>query len=379
MEHAVSHVNAVTPAFPPAPYAPVAWADDRLHLLDQTLLPHTVRVLAIDSIDAACEAIRTMRVRGAPAIGIAAAYALALAVPANAAVTAAHARAAVDAAAATLAATRPTAVNLRWALERVLSTVASSSAADAASLRAVVLAAARALHDEQIAADAAMARHGAALLEGAPPNAAVLHHCNTGPLATAGGGTALGVAIEAVRRGHIAEVLVDETRPRLQGARLTAWELDQHHIAHRVIADGAAATMLASGRVAAVLVGADRIAANGDTANKIGTYALAIAARYHAVPCYVVAPLSTFDAATADGAAIPIEERDGDEVLLIDGVRITPTGTRAANPAFDVTPAALVTAFVTERGVLRPPYPAAIATALHSAALHSAAVNEPAP
>jgi methylthioribose-1-phosphate isomerase len=352
---------------PAAPYEPIRWRDGVLSLLDQTRLPWALEYVRIEDSAAACEAIRTMRVRGAPAVGIAAAYALALDASHSAHLPLEVARARIQAAAGALAATRPTAVNLRWAIDRVR--VAVEAASDASSIAAGALNAARAIHGAQAAADAAMARAGAALLEAGPAAAAtVITHCNTGPLATGGGGTALGVIIEAHRRGLVGSVLVDETRPRLQGARLTSWELQQHGVPHHVIADGAAASLLAARNVTAAFVGADRIAANGDTANKIGTFALALACQYHRVPFYVVAPLSTVDLATLDGAAIVIEGRDAEEVLAADGTRLAAPGARALNPAFDVTPAELITAIVTEAGVMRPPFGPALAGAVGATA-----------
>ncbi|MDA1003734.1 MAG: S-methyl-5-thioribose-1-phosphate isomerase, partial [Chloroflexi bacterium] len=237
-------------------------------------------------------------------------------------------------------------------------------AGDGDAARGAVVAAARRIHSDQVEADRRMAAAGAVLIA---PGSRVLTHCNTGPLATGGLGTALGVIIAAHRDGRVRSVFVDETRPRLQGSRLTAWELGQHDVPYQLIADGAAASAMAAGKVAAVFVGADRIAANGDVANKIGTYALAIVARHHDVPCYVVAPVSTIDTATPAGAEIPIEERAEDEVLRIDQHAIAPADAHAFNPAFDVTPADLVSAIVTERGVLRPPYAPAIAALFASA------------
>ena len=344
-----------------APYEPVAWTaagGGGVRLLDQTLLPAEERYIDLHSVEAVAEAISTMRVRGAPAIGITAAYGLALAARLTPDLDA------VRAAAATLGATRPTAVNLRWALDRVLRRLAAVQGGPGA-LGDAALDEARDIHEQQRAADAAMARHGAALVA---PGATALTHCNTGPLATGGGGTALGVLIEAHRAGTLAGVLVDETRPRLQGMRLTSWELGRHGVPYEVIADGAAASLMAAGEVQAAFTGADRIAANGDTANKLGTFPLAIAARHHEIPFYVVAPLSTIDPATPDGASIPIEERSADEVLLIGGSRLAPRGAEARNPAFDVTPAELITAIVTERGVLRPPFADVIIEALREPA-----------
>jgi len=306
---------------------PVRWADGALELLDQTRLPAEEAWLRCTTPEEVADAIRRLAVRGAPAIGVAAAYGLALA-PDR-----------LEEAAELLGSTRPTAVNLRWALERCL------AAGD-------VLEEARAIHREQQAADRALAEHGAALFgEGDR----VLTHCNTGALATAGIGTALGIVRAAWEAGRVREVWVDETRPLLQGARLTAWELQRLGIPHHVVCDAAAGSLMARGLVDRVVVGADRIAANGDVANKIGTYALAVLARHHGIPFVVAAPRSTFDPRTPTGAEIPIEERDPAEVTA---------HAEAANPAFDVTPAELVDAIVCEAGVLRPPYPEAIADAL---------------
>jgi len=317
---------------------PIAWDDGVLRFIDQTLLPRELRYVETRDWRDVAAGIERLAVRGAPLIGIAAAYALALA---------ARQGEPVDVAASVLAATRPTAVNLRWALDRALE-------AGRARRAEAVLAEARRIHDQQMADDRRMGELGAALL---PSGATVLTHCNAGALATGGIGTALGVIKTAHRQGPLELVLVDETRPLLQGARLTAWELERAGVPFQVIVDGAAAGLIARGDVHAVLVGADRIAANGDTANKVGTYPLALAARAHGVPLYVVAPLSTIDRTTPDGAAIPIEHRDPSEVSAITGVRDVP----ALNPAFDVTPNGLISAIVTERGVLRRPCSAAIA------------------
>ena len=337
------------------PYDPVAWRDGRLWLLDQTLLPAETRYIPLDTVEAAAEAITTMRVRGAPAIGVTAAYALAVV----AGSTPSGVGAAVEEAGRLLGATRPTAVNLRWALDRVAARVAASASDKEA--REAALDEARTIHREQHAADARMAELGAALF---PPATRVLTLCNTGPLATAGGGTALGVIVEGWRSGRLAEVLACETRPRLQGARLTAWELQQHDVPFRLVVEGAAASLMAAGRVTAVVTGADRVAANGDTANKIGTYMLAVLARHHGVPFYIVAPVSTLDPHTPAGASIPIEERDEDEVLRPGGADLAAPGARALNPAFDVTPSELIEAIVTEQGVLRAPYGPSIAAAV---------------
>ena len=305
---------------------PFRFEDGALLILDQRALPAEERWIRCETVEQVAECIRTLAVRGAPAIGIAAAYALALAEDR-------------DAAAELLRSTRPTAVNLAWALER------TRDADDP-------LEAARRLHQDQRDADRRLAELGAELFG---ERTRALTHCNTGALATGGIGTACGVLRVAWEQGRLAEVWVDETRPLLQGARLTAWELRQAGIPHRVVADSAAGSLMAQGRVDRVIVGADRIAANGDVANKVGTYPLAVLADRHVVPFYVAAPVSTIDPATPDGASIPIEERDPGEVVA-EG--------EAFNPAFDVTPAELVTAIVTEAGVLRPPYAESIARAL---------------
>jgi methylthioribose-1-phosphate isomerase len=320
-------------------FEPVEWRGGVLRILDQTRLPAEVRYLEARGFEDVADAIRRLAVRGAPLIGITAAYGIALA---------ARRGEDVARAAEALAATRPTAVNLRWALDRMLSAI--DAARDSEALR---------IHEEQREADRRMGRHGAALIEA---GATVLTHCNTGSLATGGIGSALGVVKTAHAEGKGVRVLVDETRPLLQGARLTAWELQQAGIAYEIIADAAAAGLIARGHVQAIAVGADRIAANGDTANKVGTYGLGLAAQAHGVPFYVVAPVSTIDPGTPGEGGIVIEERDAEEVLSFAGARVAPEGARARNPAFDVTPARLITAIVTERGVLRPPFGASIAS-----------------
>ena len=307
---------------------PFRFEDGALLILDQRALPAEERWIRCETVEQVAECIRTLAVRGAPAIGIAAAYALALAEDRHAA-------------AELLRSTRPTAVNLAWALER------TRDADDP-------LEAARRLHQDQRDADHRLAELGAELFG---ERTRALTHCNTGALATGGIATACGVLRVAWEQGRLAEVWVDETRPLLQGARLTAWELRQAGIPHRVVADSAAGSLMAQGRVDRVIVGADRIAANGDVANKVGTYPLAVLADRHGVPFYVAAPVSTIDPATPDGASIPIEERDPAEIVAAGD---------AFNPAFDVTPAELVTAIVTEAGVLEPPYGESIAKALAS-------------
>jgi methylthioribose-1-phosphate isomerase len=301
----------------------------RVVLLDQRRLPLEAVELECESVAAVAEAIRTLAVRGAPAIGIAAGYALALA---------AIRGEDLDDAERTLRSSRPTAVNLGWALDRLRDEPTPERA--------------RALHAEEVDRCRRMAAHAAELFG---PGTRALTHCNTGGLATGGYGTALGALLAAWERGLLERVLVDETRPLLQGARLTAWELEAAGIPHAVIADSAAAAMMAAGEVDCVLTGADRIAANGDTANKIGTYGLAVLAAHHGIPFYVVAPTSTLDPATPTGAGIPIEERDPAEVT---------TRFPARNPAFDVTPAELIAAIVTEEGVHRAPYAESLAQAV---------------
>lgn len=337
---------------PQAPYEVIRWSEEGLSLLDQTRLPWNVEYVPIPDLASACEAITTMRVRGAPAIGITAAYALALEARRLSELPARASRTRLGDAADRLMATRPTAVNLRWAVTRVLAI--TEAASDGATVAQLTMQAATTIHAEEIEADRRMAALGAELLSGSPRT--VITHCNTGPLATGGLGTALAVILEGYRRGLVSDVLVDETRPRLQGARLTSWELQQYGVPHQVIADGAAAGLITRRGVQAAFVGADRIAANGDTANKVGTFSLALACRYHGVPFYVVAPRSTIDLTTPEGGAIVIEERDEDEVLFADRSRLAAPDAHAANPAFDVTPAGLITAIVTEGGVLRAPY-----------------------
>ncbi len=330
-------------------FRPLFWEEDHLVLLDQTRLPWEERWLRLRTWEEVAEAIRSLRVRGAPAIGIAAAYGLVLAVlrPKPGHTPAQEFQEAQEG----LARTRPTAVNLFWALARM--TRALQACQDEQELFPTLLAEAKGIHEEDIAANLRMGELGAALL---PAGARVLTLCNTGALATGGHGTALGVIRTAFAQEKLGMVYACETRPVLQGARLTAWELGREGIPFRLIADSAAGLLFRRGEVDAVLVGADRIAKNGDFANKVGTYVLAVLAQRHGVPFYVVAPSSSFDLALPSGEAIPIEERAEEEVLEPYGCRFAPPGARAWNPAFDLTPAELVTAFVTEKGVIRPPY-----------------------
>jgi methylthioribose-1-phosphate isomerase len=336
--------------------ASLRWHGDatgHLELLDQTLLPARLEWIACRDVDTVVEAIQSLRVRGAPAIGVAGGYGLVVA--AGEAIRAGfapeQARAHVLARGEILACARPTAVNLRWAVERTLGVLATlPDESDAAALGAALLAEARSIHEEDRRLCAAIGRHGAAIL----PEGGVLTHCNTGALATGGDGTALAVITTAWEQGRRFDVFADETRPLFQGARLTAWELVERGIPVTVLVDAAAGQLLRTGRVAACIVGADRIAANGDTANKIGTYGLALLAEAHGVPFFVAAPSSTFDLRLDTGDDIPIEERSAAEVLRPLGVQAAPDRARAYNPAFDVTPARLIDAIITERGVIRP-------------------------
>ena len=326
----------------------VEWDHERLKLIDQRLLPATLEYLLLDTLADGARAIRDMAVRGAPAIGIAAAYAVVLGARARWREDPRRWRELLDPDLEFLVQARPTAVNLRWAVERMREVLTKVSGDPVAAL----LEEARRIHSEDIAANRRMGELGAALIA---PGSGVLTHCNTGALATGGYGTALGVVRAGFATGRIARVYADETRPWLQGARLTAWELVQEGIPVTLIADSANAYLMKRGEVQWVIVGADRIAANGDTANKIGTYAAAVAARHHGVKFMVVAPTSTVDLATPDGGAIPIENRAEAEVLGCGGSRIATEGARAWNPAFDVTPAELIDALVTEKGVVERP------------------------
>ncbi|HSN91713.1 MAG TPA: S-methyl-5-thioribose-1-phosphate isomerase [Anaeromyxobacteraceae bacterium] len=346
-------------ARPHEPLRPVLYDDGRdlVRLLDQRLLPAEERWLELASADEVAGAIRDLAVRGAPAIGVAAGYALAVEARRGAGPERLRESAEL------LARARPTAVNLAWAVRRMSGRIGRG--ADE------LLAEAHAIRDEDEAACRRIGALGAPLLS---PGARVLTHCNAGALATAGYGTALGVVRAAVESGNPVQVLADETRPFLQGARLTAWELHREGIPVTLLTDGMAGWLMARGEISCVLVGADRIAANGDVANKIGTYGLAVLAAHHGLPFYVAAPWSTVDLSTAAGAGIPIEERDGDEVVEIAGRRIAPAGVSARYPAFDVTPAHLVTAIVTERGVVRQPLAAGL-----SALADAGAALRPAP
>lgn len=338
------------------PLETVRWRDGKVRVIDQTALPWQERYLELATVPEVIDAIQRLVVRGAPAIGVAGALGLALAARAAAETNAGEFLRRLESARTALAAARPTAVNLRWALDRCLLRVgAEVGRNDVRTLASLLLLEAERILEEDLALSRAMAEHGVPLL---PETGSVLTHCNTGGLATAGGGTALGVVLHGAALGKRLFVHVDETRPLLQGARLTAWELARAGIPHAVNCDGAAAWILKTARVDAVLVGADRIAANGDTANKVGTLGVALAARAYGVPFYVVAPRSSFDLTIATGDEIPIEERAPEEVTHLGGVALAPPGAGARNPAFDVTPSDCIAGWVTERGVERPPFPA---------------------
>jgi len=327
----------------------VEWENGRLKLIDQRYLPVRHEHLYLDDLPASAQAIKDMVVRGAPAIGVTAAYAVALAARNRYKENSSSWQKTIQPDLKLLADARPTAVNLRWAVERMRRVIDAGIAGDPVPR---LLEEANRIHAEDIAANRRMGELGAALIE---KGSGVLTHCNTGALATGGYGTALGVVRAGYAAGRIGKVFADETRPWLQGARLTAWELMQEGIPVTLIADSAAAYLMKQGKVKWVIVGADRIAANGDTANKIGTYMTAVAARYHGVKFMVVAPTSTVDLATADGSAIPIENRAEAEVLNYGGSRTAPEGAHAWNPAFDITPAELIDAIVTEKGVVTQP------------------------
>jgi methylthioribose-1-phosphate isomerase len=333
----------------------LTWTPDGVRFIDQTKLPLEESYVLANSYEQVADVIVTMVVRGAPAIGVSAAYGIALGAQHAKATTAAGFAPEFERICARLAGTRPTAVTLFWAIDRMKRLFAGllASGATLPQIQEKILAEAHAMYEEDIAACKAMGAFGGALL---PEEGGVLTHCNAGALATCGYGTALGVIRSAVEQGKRIHVYADETRPFLQGARLTAWELMADGIPTTVICDNMAASLMRAGRIQAVVVGADRIAANGDFANKIGTYNVAILAKEHGIPFYCAAPWSTIDLACATGDAIPIEERSAVEVTHHGGKQLTPHGVGICNPAFDVTPAKYVTAIFTERGVLRAPY-----------------------
>lgn len=331
----------------------IEWHDNAIHMIDQRLLPQKYQVLICRDHHELARAIREMAVRGAPAIGAAAAFGIALCAVRSQARDAAQLLAELDDAAREIAATRPTAVNLFWALDRMRKRAEALRGQPVAEIVRALVAEAQAIADEDVETNRRMGRFGAELLRDGD---SVLTHCNAGRLATVDYGTALGVVRAAVEQGKRIHVYADETRPRSQGARLTAWELMQDGIPVTLIADNAAGYFLRAGKIQAVLVGADRIAANGDVVNKVGTYKLAVVAKENGVPFYAVAPTSTIDMSVPDGDAVPIEERCATEVTHVEGVCIAPEGVAVANPAFDVTPHRYVTAIVTERGVIWPPF-----------------------
>jgi methylthioribose-1-phosphate isomerase len=338
------------------------WTPAGVNFLDQTKLPHQeTYVLATDYRQVAA-VIRDMIVRGAMAIGVSAAMGVALGIERSSATSLPELSAEVAVICDTLAATRPTAVNLFWGIAQVRDLYAQLAAQNRPipEIKSAAVALARQLYDEDIANCRQLGAFGAELL---PQQGTVLTHCNAGALAACGYGSALGVIRAAIERGHKIDVLADETRPFLQGARLTAWELMKDNIPTTVLCDNMSAHLMSQGRIQAVIVGADRIAANGDTANKIGTYAVAILAKEHGIPFYVAAPFNTIDPATPTGSAIPIEQRNPREVTHTNGVQMTPDGVGIENPAFDVTPARYITAIITERGVLRAPFAESIRTA----------------
>ncbi len=332
----------------------VFWEDNQLKMIDQRILPGRFEVLSYKDHRSVAQAITDMVVRGAPAIGAAAGFGLALAGFESASSSTESLLADLQTASATLKASRPTAVNLAWAVDRVLR-IAYSVQGSADELRIAVLVEAQRIADEDVEINKRMAEHGAKLIDDGDT---LIHHCNTGALATVDWGTALGVIRTAHEQGKKIHVLVDETRPRLQGARLTAWELEQYGISYEIISDNTAGYFLKAGKVQKCFVGSDRTAANGDVANKIGTYMLALAAHDNGVPFYPVVPTSTIDLSLAHGDLIPIEERNPQEVLGLEfmGERVAPRNAKARNIAFDVTPNRLVTAIVTENGVVYPPF-----------------------
>jgi methylthioribose-1-phosphate isomerase len=333
----------------------IAWQDDAIVMIDQRKLPAAEVYVRCRTAQQVARAIKVMVIRGAPAIGVAAAMGLALGIRRSQATGTQKLAAEFYKMCEAMARTRPTAVNLFWAIERMKRAFAAAAAGgqSAEQIKDRLDAEARLIHDEDVASCRAMGRHGATLV---PDQARVLTHCNAGALATAGYGTALGVIRAAVEAGKRVTVLADETRPFLQGARLTAWELVRDGIETTVITDSMSGSMMRDGQIDLVVVGADRIAANGDVANKIGTYTVAVLAREHGIPFYVAAPSSTVDLSTPDGAHIPIEERNAREITHLGSTRLTPVNARVRNPAFDVTPSRLISAIITENGIAWPPY-----------------------
>jgi methylthioribose-1-phosphate isomerase len=344
----------------------IEWKDDTVVMIDQRKLPSTEVYVTCKTSKEVAKAIKTMVIRGAPAIGVAAAMGLALGMKRSSASGTKQFATEFQRLCDEMAATRPTAVNLFWAIERMKRVFAHHVQAGASvdELKRLLEEESRHIHDEDVASCRAMGAYGASLV---PADARILTHCNAGALATAGYGTALGVIRAAAEGGKKVAVFADETRPFLQGARLTAWELVKDGIDTTVITDNMTASMMRQANIDLVVVGADRIAANGDVANKIGTYGVAVLAKEHGIPFYVAAPLSTIDLNTPDGSGIPIEERNDREVTHVGSYRVTPEGARIRNPAFDVTPAKYVTAIITEQGIARAPYDESLAALVRNA------------
>jgi methylthioribose-1-phosphate isomerase len=345
----------------------IEWKGDAVVMIDQRKLPSAEVYVSCKTAAEVAKAIKTMVIRGAPAIGVAAAMGIALGMRRSTATGTKQFTTEFQKTCDLMAGTRPTAVNLFWAIEKMKSVFAAAAQAGCSvgEIKQRLEAEALRIHDEDVESCRTMGAHGASLV---PEAARILTHCNAGALATAGYGTALGVIRAAAEQGKKIAVLADETRPFLQGARLTAWELVKDGIDTTVITDNMAGTMMRLGHVDLVVVGADRIAANGDVANKVGTYGVAVLAREHGLPFYVAAPISTIDLDTADGSTIPIEERPQKEVTHVGASRLTPDGAQIRNPAFDVTPSKYVTAIITERGIARPPYSESLAALVHGVA-----------
>jgi len=339
----------------------IFWENEQVKMIDQRRLPDVLELIVCQTHSEVASAIKNMTIRGAPAIGAAAAFGLALAARESTAQTPSGLLADLQTASALLHSARPTAVNLAWALERIMRLAESNASLSVDGLRNSILTEAQRIADEDVEINKRMAEHGAALIEDGDT---IIHHCNTGALATVDWGTALGVIRTAHEQGKHLHILVDETRPRLQGARLTAWELEQYGIPYEIISDNMAGHFIHTGQVQKVFFGADRVAANGDVANKIGTYMLSLAAYDNQVPAYAVVPTSTVDLSLKSGSLIPIEERNQDEVLGLQfqGETVAPRQAKARNPAFDVTPNRLITAIVTENGIVYPPFDDNLAT-----------------
>jgi methylthioribose-1-phosphate isomerase len=340
-------------------YYSLKWTNDHLVMIDQRILPGEVKYLDYTDYRLVAEAIQIMVVRGAPAIGAAAGYGMALAALAQKTGSAEQTLLALKEAAKTLIAARPTAVNLPWAVNRIMSKIEKADLPTREAIQRAVVDEANLIFEEDLAANIQIGLNGLAVV---PQNATAIHHCNTGALATTGYGTALGVIRTAHEHGKNIFAYVDETRPRLQGARLTSWELTNLGVPHKIIVDGAAAHVMRTRGVDLCLVGCDRVASNGDTANKIGTFNLSLAAYAMGVRFYVVGPTSTIDMAIPDGDHIPVEERGADEVTHIEGTAVAPTGAQVFNPAFDVTPSRYITGIITEKGIVYPPFKQSLKT-----------------